>query len=53
MNRIEFQTNTLANKNYMSIAISVQIWKFSARNNLRMDRQESNLQSATAYSSER
>jgi len=37
----------------MSIAVSVQNWKFTARNNGGAARQESNPQSATAYSFER
>ena len=38
-----------ANKKYMIIAVSVQIWKFTARNNGGAARQESNPQSATTY----
>jgi hypothetical protein len=41
------------NKNYMSIAVSVQNWKFTAGHNSGGVRQESAPQSATAYSSER
>jgi len=41
------------NKKYMIIAVSVQIWKFTARNNFCTARQESNPQSATTYNSER
>jgi hypothetical protein len=41
------------NKNYMSIAVSVQNWKFTTRNNGGGVRQESAPQSATAYSFER
>ncbi len=37
----------------MSIAVSVQNWKFTACNNFGAARQENNPQSATAYSSER
>jgi len=37
----------------MPIAVSVLIWKFTARNNFGAARQESNPQSATAYSSVR
>jgi hypothetical protein len=44
--------NTVANKNYMSIAVSVQNWKFTARNNRSGVRQESGPQSANAYSFE-
>mgnify|MGYP001806152813 CR=1 FL=1 len=40
------------NKNYMSIAVSVQNWKFTARHNSGGVRQESGSQSATAYSFE-
>jgi len=39
-----------AHKNYMSIAVSVLIWKFTARNNFGVARQESAPQSATEYS---
>ena len=42
-----------ANKNYMSIGVSVRTTKFAARNNNRGVRQESNPQSPTAYSSVR
>ena len=42
-----------ANKKYMIIAVSVQIWKFTARNNGGAARLESNPQSATTYISER
>ena len=42
-----------ANKNYMSIGVSVRTTKFAARNNGRGVRQESNPQSPTAYSSVR
>jgi len=42
--------NTVANKNYMSIAVSVLKWNFPTRNNGSMARQESAPQSATAYS---
>ena len=41
------------NKNYMSIAVSVRTTKSAARNNGIGVRQESNPQSATAYSSVR
>jgi hypothetical protein len=41
------------NKKYMIIAVSVQIWKFTARNNGGAARQESNPQSATTYISKR
>lgn len=34
----------------MSIAVSLQNWRFTARNNFSAARQESNPQSATAYS---
>jgi len=44
---------TTANKKYMSIAVLVQIWWFSARNNNGGVRQESAPQSATAYISGR
>ncbi len=44
---------TAYNKKYMIIAVSVQIWKFTARNNGGAARQESNPQSATTYISER
>lgn len=37
----------------MIIAVSVQIWKFAARNNGGPARQESNPQSATTHISER
>ncbi len=40
-------------KKYMLIAVSVQIWKFTARNNGGAARQESNPQSATTYISVR
>ena len=33
----------------MIIAVSVQIWKFTARNNFGVARQETNPQSATTY----
>jgi hypothetical protein len=36
-------------KNYMSIAVSVQIWKFTARNNGGAARQESTTHSATNH----
>jgi len=42
-----------ANKNYMSIGVSVRTTKPTARNNGIGVRQESNPQSPTAYSSER
>jgi hypothetical protein len=42
-----------ANKNYMSIAVSVLTTSSVARNNSGVARQESNPQSATAYSSVR
>ena len=42
-----------ANKNYMSIGVSVRTTKFAARNNGIGVRQESNPQSPTAYSSVR
>jgi len=45
--------NTVANKNYMSIGVSVRTTKFAARNNGIGVRQESNPQSPTAYSSVR
>jgi len=41
---------TTANKNYMTIAVSVQNWKFTARHNCGVARQESAPQSATAHS---
>jgi hypothetical protein len=41
------------NKNLIPIAVSVQFWKFTARNNRGTARQESNPQSATTYISER
>ena len=41
------------NKKYMIIAVFVQIWKFTARNNGGAARQESNPQSATTYISVR
>jgi len=44
---------TGANKNYMSIGVSVRTTKSAARNNSRGVRQESNPQSPTAYSSVR
>jgi len=40
------------NKNYMSIAVSVQIWRYSARINFCAARQGSSPKSATAYSFE-
>jgi len=40
---------TVANKKYMIIAVSVLIWKFTARNNFGAARQASNPQSATTY----
>ena len=43
----------VANKNYMSIGVSVRTTKFAARNNGIGVRQESNPQSPTAYSSVR
>ena len=42
----------VANKNYMSIAVSMLIAKFTARHNSGGVRQESTPQSATAYSFE-
>jgi hypothetical protein len=45
--------NAVANKNYMSIAVSVLTTSRVARNNGGVARQESNPQSATAYSSVR
>jgi len=47
------ERTTTGNKKYMIIAVFVQIWKFTARNNFGAARQESNLQSPTAYRSER
>ena len=44
---------TVANKNYMSIAVSVLTTSRVARNSGGAARQESNPQSATAYSSVR
>ena len=44
---------TAANKNYMTIAVSVLIAEFTARNNFGAARQESSAKSATAYSFER
>jgi len=44
---------TVANKNYMSIAGSVLIAEFTARNNFGAARQGSSPKSATAYSFER
>ena len=44
---------TVANKNYMSIAVSVLTTSCVARNSGGTARQESNPQSATAYSSVR
>jgi len=44
---------TGANKNYMAIAVSVLIAKFTARHNSSGVRQESAPQSAIAYSFER
>jgi len=41
---------TDVNKNYMSIAVSVLIAEFTTRNDFGAARQESNPQSATAYS---
>jgi len=43
----------VVNKNYMSIAVSVLTTGLVARNNGGVARQESNPQSATAYSSVR
>jgi len=43
----------MPNKNYMSIAVSVQNWKFTARNNGGGVRKNSAPQSATAYSFKR
>jgi len=45
--------NTLYNKNYITIGVSVLIAKFSARNNGVAARQESNPKSPTVYSSVR
>jgi hypothetical protein len=45
--------NPVYNKKYMIIAVTVQIWKFTARNNGGAARQESSPQSATTYISER
>jgi hypothetical protein len=45
--------NTVYNKKYMIIAVSVLIAEFTARNNGGAVRQESNPQSATTYISER
>jgi len=47
------KANTAHNKKYMIIAVSVQIWKFTARNNGGAARQESSPQSATTYISVR
>ena len=43
----------MANKNYMSIGVSVRTTKFAARNNSRGVRHKSTPQSPTAYSSVR
>ncbi len=43
----------IANKDYMSIDVSVPIWKFTARNNFRTAQQDRNSQSTTANISER
>lgn len=48
-----FDRKTACNKNYMSIAVSVLTTSCVARNNGGAARQESNPQSATAYSSVR
>ena len=47
------ERTTTHNKNYMSIAVSVLTTSCVARNNGGAARQESNPQSATAYSSVR
>jgi len=47
------ERTTTNNKNYMSIAVSVLTTSCVARNNGGVARQESNPQSATAYSSVR
>ncbi len=47
------ERTTSANKNYMSIAVSVLTTGRVARNSGGAARQESNTQSTTAYSSER
>ena len=47
------QRSPAHNKNYMTIGVSVRIWKFTARKNGIGGRQESNPQSPTAYSFER
>jgi|GEM_PF-2328418 len=49
----QMKGTTTANKNYMSIAVSVQNWKFTARNNGGAARLERVPKSATAYSSVR
>gem|GEM_PF-1155383 len=49
----DFIKKTTANKNYMSIAVFVLTTSRIARNNGCVTRQESNPQSATAYSSVR
>ena len=45
--------NPVANKNYISIGVSVRTINRTARNNGSMARQESNPQSPTVYSSVR
>jgi len=53
MNLLRVYRSTGANKNYMSIAVPVLTTSQVARNNGGGARQESNPQSATAYSSVR
>jgi hypothetical protein len=52
-NKIEKDKTPASNKNYMSIAVSVLTTSQVARNSGGAARQESNPQSATAYSSVR
>ena len=52
-NDTECKKHLAHNKNYMSIAVSVLTTSCVARNNVGAARQESNPQSATAYSSVR
>jgi len=42
-----FQKTAIAYQNYISIAVFMQIWKFIARNDFCVMRQENNLKSAT------
>ena len=48
----EDKKRAAANKNFMSNVVSVRLAKSAARNNSIRVRQERNLQSPTAYSSE-